>query len=66
MDNLSTTSTDIIKQIGALESGDNLESHDDGALEAAGEFAGPPTAQTTPKGGCTFMCTIRCIAAAAL
>jgi hypothetical protein len=36
MNNLSTAaSTDISSQIGALESGDHLASHDDGALEAA-------------------------------
>jgi hypothetical protein len=40
MDNLSTTSIDISNQIGALELGDNLESHGDGVLEAAGASIG--------------------------
>jgi hypothetical protein len=52
MDNLSTVSTDISSQIGALELGDHLASHNDGALEAAGEFGGPSPVRTTPQGAC--------------
>jgi hypothetical protein len=59
-------STDISNQIGALELGDHLESHGDGVLESAGEFGGPPTAQTKLQGGCTHMCTFRCIGDGAL
>jgi hypothetical protein len=62
MNNLSTAnSTDISSHIGALELGDHLESHGDGVLESAGEFGGPPTAQTKLQGGCTNMCTFHCI-----
>jgi hypothetical protein len=43
MDNISTTLTDMTSQIGALELGDNLESHSDGALEAAGANSAQPT-----------------------
>jgi hypothetical protein len=45
MDNLSTvSSTDITSQIGALELDEHLESHGDGALEAAAIVAlGPRT-----------------------
>jgi hypothetical protein len=39
MDNLSTASTDISSQVGALELGDNLESHDDSMLEKAGSVS---------------------------
>jgi hypothetical protein len=42
MDNLSTASTDISSQIGALELGDHLESYGDGVLEAS-TTAGPVT-----------------------
>jgi hypothetical protein len=66
MDNLSTVSTDISSQIGALELGDHLASHNDGALEAAGEFGGPSPVRTTPQGLCTHMCTFRCIGDGAL
>ena len=45
MDNISS-------MIGALELGDNLAGHNDGALEAAGEFAGPSPVRTTPQGAC--------------
>ena len=45
MDNISN-------QIGALELGDNLGGYGDGALEAAGEFAGPSPVRTTPQGAC--------------
>jgi len=43
MDNLSTGSTDITSQIGALELGDRLASHNDGVLEAAGTTLIGPT-----------------------
>jgi len=67
MNNLSTAnSTGITSQIGALELDDHLESYGDGALEAAGEFGGPPTAQTKLQGGCTYMCTLHCIGDGAL
>ena len=39
MDNISTTLTDMTSQIGALELGGHLESHNDGALEYAGAKA---------------------------
>lgn len=58
--------TDIGSQIGALELDDHLESYGDGVLESAGEFGGPPTAQTKLQGGCTNMCTFRCIGDGAL
>jgi hypothetical protein len=45
MDNISS-------MIGALELGDNLAGHNDGVLEAAGEFAGPSPVRTTPQGAC--------------
>ena len=48
MDNLSTVSTDIISQIGALELGDIQESHGDDVLEWAGSASVGPT-----YGGCT-------------
>jgi hypothetical protein len=64
MDNLSTTTiTDITSMIGALEVGDNLGGYSDRVLEAAGEFAGPPTPRT---GTCTHMCTVHCISDSAL
>jgi hypothetical protein len=66
MDNLSTANTDITSQIGALELGDHLGGYGDGVLEAAWEFAGPPTAHTKLQGGCTQMCTFRCIGDATL
>ena len=43
MDNLSTASTDISSQVGALELGDNLESHGDDMLEIAGAGLQDPT-----------------------
>jgi hypothetical protein len=44
MNNLSTaTSTDISSLIGALELGNHLAGHDDGALESAGMNAFGPT-----------------------
>jgi hypothetical protein len=53
MDNISTTTiTDMTSQIGALELGDNLESRDDGVLEA--EATGPvPTSPTHTSFYCT-------------
>jgi hypothetical protein len=53
MDNLSTAnSTDNSSLIGALELGDNLESRDDGVLEA--EATGPiPTSPTHTSFYCT-------------
>ena len=53
MDNLSTTTiTDITSMIGTLELGDNLESRDDGVLEA--EATGPaPTSPTYTSFYCT-------------
>jgi hypothetical protein len=59
MDNISS-------QIGAFELGDNLGGYGDGVLEAAGEFAGPSPNRTQLQGGCTQMCTFRCIGDAAL
>ena len=46
MDNLSTVSTDITSQIGALELGGYLEIHSDGVLETAGMNAFGPTVDT--------------------
>jgi hypothetical protein len=58
MDNLSTASTDITSQIGALELGDNLESHDDGVLESAGAYLNPPPQPTQVRTGCGLPPTI--------
>jgi len=58
MNNLSApSSTDISSQIGALELGDHMENHGDGALEAAGVTAngGPTTTGYCPltlRGSC--------------
>jgi hypothetical protein len=61
MDNLSTAnSTDITSQIGALELGDNLESHDDGALESAGAYLNPPPQPTQVRTGCGLPLTLAC------
>jgi len=57
--------TNITSQIGAFELGDNLESHNDGALESAGEFAGPSPVRTLPQGGC-YPPTSFCISDSAL
>jgi hypothetical protein len=59
MDNLSTvSSTDISSRIGALELGDNLESHDDGVLESAGAYLNPPPQPTQVRTGCGIPPTI--------
>jgi hypothetical protein len=53
MNNLSTAiSTDISGLIGALELGDHMDSHSDGALEEAGiRLAGPTPTQPRMLGG---------------
>jgi hypothetical protein len=53
MNNLSTaTSTNISGLIGALELGDHMDSHSDGALEEAGvRLAGPTPTQPRVLGG---------------
>jgi hypothetical protein len=56
MDNISTTTlTDMTSQIGALELGDNLESHDDSMLDNAGSVSfGPTFEQCTVVISCPF------------
>jgi len=58
MDNLSTVSTDISSQIGALELGGYVEGCGDDALESAGAYLNPPPGPTQVRTGCGIPPTI--------